>query len=209
MYKTILFDIDGTLLDSEKNLLTAFQSALRDVLHLSRSLTELEAVIGLHEIKAAALFTKNPEEQNRIIRLWTEYVKNSPAPPPLFPQAVQTLLELRDRQAVTGIVTSKTAEHMKHDFNKHQINDLFDVLITSDQTSHPKPHPEPLELALQKTGSSKDACLYVGDTYSDLLCAKNCGVSFALALWGAKDDPRLGDADYKLRQFSDLLAFVS
>ena len=48
MYKTILFDIDGTLLDSEKNLLTAFQSALRDVLHISRGLAELEAIIGLH-----------------------------------------------------------------------------------------------------------------------------------------------------------------
>ena len=51
MYKTILFDIDGTLLDSEKNLLTAFQSALRDVLHISRGLAELEAIIGLHKKK--------------------------------------------------------------------------------------------------------------------------------------------------------------
>lgn len=209
MYKTILFDIDGTLLDSEKNLLTAFQSALRDVLHISRGLAELEAIIGLHEKKAAALFTADPKEQDCIIKRWTQYVKNSPAPPPLFPLVVSTLLELKKRQIVTGIVTSKTKEHMENDFNKHNITGMFDVIITSDQVSCPKPHPEPLALALQKTGSAKDTSLYVGDTYSDLLCAQNCGISFALALWGAKEDPRLSKADHKLRQFSDLLAYLS
>ena len=77
MYKTILFDIDGTLLDSEKNLLTAFQSALRDVLHISRGLAELESIIGLHEKKAAALFTADPKEQDCIIKRWTQYVKTA------------------------------------------------------------------------------------------------------------------------------------
>ena len=63
MYKTILFDIDGTLLDSEKNLLTAFQSALRDVLHISRDRQNLEQFSGLNEKKAALLFTQVPKKK--------------------------------------------------------------------------------------------------------------------------------------------------
>ncbi|MDE7310180.1 MAG: HAD family hydrolase [Eubacterium sp.] len=205
MYETILFDIDGTLLDSEKNLLTAFRCALYDVLHTAYCLAELEKIIGLPDTKAAAVFTKDPEKQARIVKLWTSYVKNSPAAPPLFDQVTPTLLELKKRHTKIGIVTSKTLEHMQHDFNKHQINHLFDVIITSDQVRHPKPHPEPLALALQKTGSKQASTLYVGDTYTDLLCAKNCRVPFALAAWGAKEDPRLAEADYRLQQFQDLL----
>lgn len=208
MYKTILLDIDGTILDSEKGLILAFQKSLKDNLGLKKGIKDLESIIGMEEEEATRLFTDNDFYKKKIISEWSNNVKNSKERAQLFPDVEDTLMMLKKKGTKLGIVTSKTNLHMKNEFNHLGINNYFDVIVTLNSVTHPKPHPEPLELALKKTKSKKNETLFIGDSIFDLDCAKNTGVDFALASWGAKSNDRLYKNPIILNTFKDILNYA-
>lgn len=205
MYKTIILDIDGTILDSERVLLSAFQKCLKETMGLEKSIEDLELIIGMKEDEVAKLFTNNDFEKKKIISQWSNNVKNSEERAQLYPHVEATLSTLKKNGIKLGIVTSKKDLHMKNEFNHLGINKYFDVIVTSDSVTNAKPHPEPLELAIKKTNSKKNETLFVGDSIFDLGCAENTGVDFALASWGAKSDDRLYKTSIILNSFKDLL----
>lgn len=208
MIDTILLDIDGTMLDSRSCLLTSLQLALKKVLNLEVPLNTLEPSLGLHEKETAALFTKDPEKQQALQDSWTYYVKNNPNLPKLYKNVLSTLLFLKSKHIKLGIVTSKTKEHMKNDFDKLHINHLFDIIVTSDDITHPKPDGEPIIYALEKLGSDTSCSIYVGDTYNDYLAACDAGVGFYLAEWGAFEDSCLEEVEHQLGDFAELKEMI-
>ncbi|NLM68324.1 MAG: HAD family hydrolase [Enterococcus sp.] len=208
MYKTILLDIDGTILDSEKVLLSALQESIRDTIGLKTNFKDLEVTIGMREEEVSRLFTDNTFEQKKIITQWSNNIKNTKNRAQLFPHVESTLFNLKKNGVELGIVTSKTDLHMENDFNYLGINKYFSVIVTSDNVINPKPHPEPLELAIKKIETNKNETLYVGDSIFDFYCAKNAGVDFALATWGAKDDDKLYNNSIILNDFKDILDFA-
>ncbi|MDT2556634.1 HAD family hydrolase [Enterococcus raffinosus] len=183
MYTTILFDIDGTLLDSNPMLISAFKKALESV-GLKYSTEKLDYIIGLTENEAATLFTKHDEEKRLLISNWTRFVKHSRNDAKLFPGVIDVLSLLLLKNKNVGIVTSKRKKHMLVEFDRFNINHYFDTIVTSDDVKFPKPNPEPLELAMTRLNADKESTLYIGDTKSDWSCSKSAGVDFALASWG-------------------------
>ena len=208
MYKTILLDIDGTILDSEKVLLSSLQKSVQDVIGLKINFKDLEATIGMEELEVSRLFTSSSFDQQEIITRWSDNIKNTKERAQLYPHVETTLSNLYKNGTKLGIVTSKTNLHMENDFNYLGINKYFSAIITSDSVVNTKPHPEPIELAIKKLEASKKETLYIGDSIFDLGCAKNAGVDFALATWGAKDDDRLYNDSIILKSFKDILKFV-
>ena len=204
MIDTILLDIDGTMLDSRSCLLASLQLALKKVLNLEVPLNTLEPSLGLHEKETVALFTKDPVKQKVLQDSWTYYVKNDPNLPKLYKNVLSTLLFLKSKHIKLGIVTSKTKEHMKNDFDKLHINHLFDIIVTSDDIIHPKPDGEPIIYALEQLGSDKSCSIYVGDTYNDYLAACDAGIEFYLARWDILEDSYLEEIEHQLGDFAEL-----
>lgn len=208
MINTVLLDIDVTILDSETSLLTSLKKALIETLNLDIPLCELEPIMGLHETQVVSMFTNQTKKQKDLMNCWSYYVRNNPNPSSLFKNVETTLKYLKKEKIKLGIVTSKTHEHMDNDFNKLNLNYLFDIIVTSDHITHPKPHPEPIEYALKQLNSQKKTTIYIGDSLSDYECAKAADVLFYLATWGVKADSPLHKLNNKLQEFSDLITLV-
>lgn len=208
MYKTILFNIDGTLIDSEKYLTEALDKALKDIFNLSLSKKDFEFLLGKTETEIAKIITSHKRLQNKLTKEWTKNVSLQKEPPTLlFNNVLETLHILKEKNIKIGIVTSKTKIHMKNDFDKLNINHLFDVIVNADMVTNTKPNAEPLLVAMEKLQATSDETLFIGDTNSDLECAKNANVKFGLALWGTKlhlDDPNI----LYLNSFEDVLNYI-
>ncbi|WP_270778764.1 HAD family hydrolase [Holdemanella biformis] len=207
MYKTILFDIDGTLIDSEKYLMDALNKALKDIFNLSLTIKDFEFLLGKTETEIAKLVTSNKSLQKKLTKEWTKNVSLQKEPPILFNNVLETLYILKKRNIKIGIVTSKTKIHMKNDFDKLNINHLFDVIVNADMVTNTKPNAEPLLAAIKKLHSTPNDTLFIGDTHSDLECARNANIKFGLALWGTKlhlDDPKI----LYLNSFEDVINYI-
>jgi pyrophosphatase PpaX len=86
------------------------------------------------------------------------------------------------------------------------IEDAFDVVVGADEVTHPKPHPEPVLIALQRLGAAAAGAVFIGDSRHDLECGRAAGVKTAAVLWGPFDRDHLADLepDYRLERPQDL-----
>ena len=133
----------------------------------------------------------------------------------LFPGMRELLAEVKRRGYKTGLVTSRLYNTTMQGLEKYEIKDMFDAVLTADDTDKHKPDPAPINITLEKLGSSPETSIMLGDTLFDLLCAKNAGVrsvlvSWSLALHGmTKED--LGEAapDYIIQKPEELLEIIA
>lgn len=203
-YSHIVFDIDGTLLDTETAVLRSLQDtvshfmqtplALED-LYFALGITSEDALVrlGIPDVPAAAAYW------NGAMSCYTETVA-------LFPGIPALLEMLRRAGFVLGIVTSKTTAEFKKDFAPFGISPYFSTVICADDTQLHKPNAEPLLKYLEQSGADRAQTLYIGDSRFDCACAHSAGIDFTLALWGTHE-PEL-PAKYHLRQPQDLLGIA-
>ncbi len=200
-FSHIVFDIDGTLLDSESAIL----SSLRDVIeeHQKRTvgLDELRFSLGIPGTDALKkLGFDNPEYFNS---LWEKKSRDYYGLMRIFDGIEVTLETLKAKDITLGIITSKNRREYRNDFVPFGLAGYFDTVVCAEDSVKHKPFPEPMEKFLQFSGSVPEQVLYIGDTLYDLQCAKGAGVKFALAKWGCKDSGIA--ADYFLKAPEDIL----
>ena len=182
-YKHIIFDIDGTLLDTEKAILLSLQDTLFEVARKEVSLEELRFALGIPgEVALRALGISDAEPVNR---LWNEKLLDYSSSIRLFKGIPELLSALKAERYALGIVTSKTRQEYAADFAlPFGLDGYFDMVICVEDAPRPKPHPDPLQMYLSLSGVCAQEVLYVGDTLYDCQCAQSAGVDFGLALWG-------------------------
>jgi pyrophosphatase PpaX len=98
----------------------------------------------------------------------------------LYTGAKDLLTYLHGAGKHTALITSSTSENVRHLLVKHGIEDFFDSVVAADDTTHHKPHPEPLEKALAQLGGVKSEAVIVGDSDKDLGAATNFGIDSIL-----------------------------
>lgn len=206
MYKLIIFDVDGTLIDTTDVVKEAYQYAISE--GLGRKLTdeELEELIGVPTTKAIGKFDVRDYKQtcDRYFKRLFEAFSKDVKP---FDGIVELLEELKKRELQCAIVTSRNKSEIANDAALNSILKYFTTVMSVEDTQRHKPDPEPITKLLEKTGICVSDALYMGDTYLDYKCAANAGVKFALASWGAKQDDRIV-ADYTLAKPSDLFGVL-
>ncbi|WP_244950978.1 HAD family hydrolase [Rummeliibacillus suwonensis] len=184
IYKSIVFDIDGTLIDTEKAVIGSLQKMLKVDYGQEYKIEELSFVLGIPGARALPYFGIEDVETADI--LWGKYMQEFLDTVSVFDGILDTLKSLRALNIPMGLVTSKTKREIDNDFSKFGLNDFFLHIICADDTVKHKPNPEPLLKYLKVSQTEAKEAIYIGDTNYDLECARDARIDFALALWGCQ-----------------------
>ena len=182
-YATVLFDLDGTLIDSGAMILASFRYATASVLEREIPDEELLAAVGsstLHEQMRAF----EPDRVDELVAAYREH--NVPLHSALRPCAgmLDVVARLRAERRKLGIVTAKRHATIELAFSALPLARSFDVVVGSDDTERHKPHPEPILLALERLGAPASSAAYVGDAPFDIRAARAAGVAAIAVTWG-------------------------
>lgn len=190
----VLFDLDGTLVDTWELYLEAYRRALEPMVDRMPTREEVEAVGPSAErhLFRGLLGEERGEEAHRRFRGHYEELHDELFEG-VYPGVVEALDALRRRGRRLGIVTGKSRPAWEVTRRRVELGP-FHVVITEDEAGAPKPSPEGLVRALEELAARPGRTVYVGDALRDLEAARAAGVRFAAALWGKSDEERPGFA---------------
>lgn len=209
MIKAILFDFDGTLLDTNELIIETFMYVLGERFPGQFSTEDCLKFIG-PSLKET--FEELAPGESHILeskyREWNmahhdQFVKQ-------YDAVVETLEKLKNMGIRLVIVSTKQRTGIERGLRVLGANHLFEFYIGVDDVTNVKPHPEPILLALKKLGLEKDEVIMVGDNSHDIEGGKNAGVLTAGVAWSIKGEAFLKkfNPDYMLQHMTDLLSIV-
>ncbi|MCF6190010.1 MAG: HAD-IIIA family hydrolase [Cocleimonas sp.] len=211
-YSLLVFDWDGTLLDSEAQIVNCMQSAIGELSLESRTNEQITSIIGLGLEKGVAQLY--PKMDMKLViktaQTYREYhLYKDKTPTPLFDGAKEALIKLREVGYDLAIATNKSRRGLDKGLSETDLVDLFPITRTVDDT-HPKPNPQMLEEILTDHNLEASKALMIGDSEYDLQLAKNTKVDGLAVSYGVhglmrllKQDP-VGFID-KIGQLPDWL----
>jgi pyrophosphatase PpaX len=188
-FPVVLFDLDGTLIDSGPMIVSSMKHAARVVLGREVEERLLTAAIGGPGL-VAQMRALDPERVDDLVRAYREH--NEPLHDELeaFWEVVEVLPRLRSEGRRLGIVTAKRRSTVRLAFERLPgLEQRFDVLVAAEDTERHKPDPEPILLALARLGARPEEAAYVGDSPFDIRAAKAAGVHAVAVAWGGIHEP--------------------
>ncbi|EJQ94045.1 HAD family hydrolase [Bacillus cereus] len=206
MISSLIFDVDGTILDTEKGILRSLQWVLKEELNEDYTLDALEFALGIPGKEA--LKKLNVPNIDVIHPKWSKAVLDYSHEVSVFKSLEDVIGMLSLSNLKLGIVTSKTSQELTDEFEPFGLSSYFEHTICACDTGKHKPHSEPLLACLKRLGVPCHEAIYIGDSIYDMQCAKSAGVKFALALWGAKTKDAFKDADFILEEPKDILKLI-
>ncbi len=182
-FPVVLFDLDGTVIDSGAIILASMRHAATEVLGADPGDEVLTAAVGGPGLEAQmrALAPDRVDELVTVYRAHNEPLHGELA---TCPGMDALLVRLRDEGRRLGIVTAKRRATVALAFNVLPIEHLFATVVTSDDTTRHKPDPDPLRLAAERLDAKPADCAYVGDSTFDIRAAKAAGMFAVAVTWG-------------------------
>lgn len=182
-FPVVLFDLDGTVIDSGAIILASMRHAAKEVLGADVPDEELMAAVGGPGLEAQ-MHALAPDRVEELVTVYREH--NEPLHDELVccPGIDDVLVRLKDEGRRLGIVTAKRRTTVDLAFAKVPLGHLFDTVVGGDETERHKPDPEPLLLALERLGAGPREAAYVGDAPFDIQAAKAGGLFSVAVTWG-------------------------
>ena len=183
----VLFDLDGTVVDSGAIILASMRHATRQVLGLDFEDAELMQAVGGPGLEAQmAVFA--PERVDELVRVYRAH--NEPLHDELeaCDGMQDVLVRLHEQGKRLGIVTAKRRSTVELAFASVPVAHLFETVVGGDETEKHKPDPEPLLLAAERMRVAPADCAYVGDSPFDIRAAKAAGMVAVAVTWGRIHD---------------------
>ncbi|ATP41744.1 pyrophosphatase PpaX [Solibacillus sp. R5-41] len=207
--KALLFDFDGTLLDTNDLIIQTFMQIFDEKFPGQYTTQDCLKFIGPSLKQTFDELT--PGETDEMIAKYKKW--NAEHHDQLvkgYDAVLETLEQLHAMGIKLAIVSTKGSEGLARGMNVLGAGHLFDVIVGLDDVTHVKPHPEPILLALKKLGVTKEEAIMIGDNSHDIEGGKNAGVRTAGVSWAAKGEAFLQqfNPDYMLHHMRDLLAIV-
>jgi pyrophosphatase PpaX len=182
-FPVVLFDLDGTVIDSGAIILASMRHAAREVLGVEVPDEQLMAAVGGPGLEAQ-MQALSPDRADELVTVYRAHNE------PLHDELVccagmdEVLVQLKDEGRRLGIVTAKRRQTVELAFARIPIEHLFETVVGGDETKKHKPDPEPLLLALERLGAAPDDAVYVGDAPFDVKAAKAAGLYSVGVSWG-------------------------
>lgn len=213
--KLIIFDFDGTIMDTRKTIVIAKQETMRKMGLLVADEQICAETIGL----SAKTGFKHiyPELTDEMLDLCVRNYRNifdeikEKVPPTLFSNMADTLNKLKAKGIVCTIATSRNGKSLREFLDKMDITNYFSYLLAAEDTILLKPNAEPVIKTLNDLPYSTKQTLVVGDMPIDILMGKNAGVYTCGVTYGNSDKDRLleAGADFVIDDISELLDVLS
>lgn len=186
-YKHIVFDVDGTLVDTEDTTIGSLQDALLILTGKKPSREELHFALG---ITGEDVLRRLGLDMETGMQVWLAQLTHYEGCNRLYPGIEELLKTLQQQGCRLGVATSRT--HLLYDAEIPGLGiaGYFGEVICAEDSQTHKPEAGPLEAYMQRTGAAPEEVLYIGDSVYDMLCAQNAGTGFLLAGWGVLPELR-------------------
>lgn len=202
-YQAVLYDLDGTLLDTVHMNLYPLLRIIQEELGEQRSLEDVVKYMAYPGMKTMEeLGVKDPQA---VYQRWVRYVNAYEEGATPYPGVVETLEALKARGIRQAVVSSKKHSQYQIDMVGHGLDAYMETAVLEEDTSRHKPHPDPILECLRRLGLEPGQTLYVGDTPSDGQAAQAAGVDFAHVRWNGVDYGAVPGARYTLHHPQELL----
>jgi len=192
-YQLIVFDWDGTLMDSEARIVASMQGAFRALGLEPPAPVAVRNVIGLGLDQAIATLLPDADAdlRQRLIKPYRErFLGNEQTPTPLFEGAAELITDLHAAGHLLAVATGKSRAGLDKALRETGLGEWFHATRCADDTFS-KPHPAMLLELMEQLGTAPAATLMVGDTEYDLEMARNAGVAAVAVGYGAHTPARL------------------
>ena len=187
---TIIFDLDGTLLNTLEDLYTSFNYAIESFGYPKRTMNEIKSFVGngiKKAIERALPKEVEEDELNKIIEVFkTYYTNNMYIKTKAYEGILQLLKELKAKGFKLAVVSNKYDNAVKTLCKKY-FDEYIDIAIGEGNGINKKPDPKGVLKAIKELDSTKDKSIYIGDSEVDIQTAENVGIPCISVLWGFKD----------------------
>jgi pyrophosphatase PpaX len=189
-YRAVVFDLDGTIVDSVELITMSFQYTIRKVLGREISREESTAWVGRPLREQMELFS--PEHADELVAVYREFNhREHDRMLKLYDGILHLLDGLQKAGVKVGLVTSKSRFTTQMAFDLTGIESYFDATVCSDESPGNKPSPDPIVFCLEQLGVDAAEAAYVGDSPTDMQAAHAAGVRAIAVAWGVFEADKL------------------
>jgi pyrophosphatase PpaX len=209
LIKAVLFDLDGTLIDTNELIIQSFKYTFRT--HLNREVDTEDIVMHFGEPLIDSLARYDKENAHVLIETYRNY--NESIHDELAKEiagAKITVKELKAMGVKVGVVTSKRRALAERGMKLFNLLEYFDVVITPEDTTKHKPNGEPVLAACEKLGVDASEVLMVGDSHYDILCGKDAGARSVLVKYTVLPVDKIMEhcPDFVIDEINDILSII-
>ena len=210
--KAVLFDFDGTLMDTNGIIINSWQYAFKVAEGRVLTLDEIRRNFGepLRDSMVHLFPGRDPDEMVDLYRHYQRHIFMDKLH--MFPGMRELVLGLKERGIKVAVVTSRFWNTIRKGVYLFDIADEFDAVVSGEDNTKPKPDPEPCLVCLERLGASPEEALVIGDTKFDILCGKNAGIRTVLVNWtlAVSDEEKQGvyRPDYFIDRAEDVYSII-
>jgi phosphoglycolate phosphatase len=212
-YEALIFDLDGTLIDSAPDIAAAVNAYLAEHGHAALEVAQVERFIGngprrlIEDILVEQGVALGTAELDAAVACYIAHYRRNPASHTrFFPHVREDLAKLRAAGIRLGICTNKPHALTQQILDLLELSPLVEVALGADAVPACKPDPGHLLAVAEQMALAKGAWAYVGDTTVDQATAAAAGVPFFVVPWGGGSDVRVGQ-EQRLHRLKDLLSY--
>jgi pyrophosphatase PpaX len=182
--RAVLFDLDGTLIDTVELIRVSFRHATETV--LGEAIPDEITMAKVGQPLRTQFLDMAPDHVEELLRVYRAFnMEHHDELARAYPGTVETLGELASLGMPMGVVTSKGTQAATRGLELFGLSRFFGVVVTADDVSVHKPDPYPLCVAASAIDVPLEYCIYVGDSPHDMRAAISGGAVAVAALWGA------------------------
>jgi len=208
-FDAILFDLDGTLIDSVADIALATNHVRQQMKMSPLNVKLIQSFVGdgTRMLLARALETENEELLDKAFSIWEPFYREHCLDNTCLYRGVEQVLgELGAERIPMGVVSNKMVSFCEQILEGLKIKKYFSTVVGGDSTKERKPHPEPMLFASRQLNVTAKSVLVVGDSANDVISAKEAGYKSCGILWGIGLEKDIRDAkpDYVIHMPSDI-----
>ena len=205
-YKAILYDIDGTILNTMEMNMVPLQRIIKEETGEDWDYKDVLRFVPYPGMKVMEeLGVKEPE---KTYARWVSYVNSYEKGAVLYDGFMEVFQSFHGKMK-QAIVSAKRKKQYEIDFVSKGLDTFMDVAVLAEDTTKHKPDAQPILLCLKKLGLKKEEVIYIGDAKSDYECCLRAGVDFGYAVWGSVDNKGITNPTYIFHQPKDLLKLLN
>lgn len=205
-YKAIIYDIDGTLMDTYERNMVPLRQIIREELGDEWSdaqVRRFHAQPGLKTIRDLGI-----QDVEGVYARWVRYVNAYGKDAEPYDGILEVLEAFREANILQAVVSSKMRKQYGIDMGGRGLDKYMAAAVLAEDTVKHKPNPEPILACLEQLGVEPSEAIYIGDAPSDSVASQNAGVDFGYAIWGEVPEVGFAEIHYRFEKPLDMLELL-